>query len=468
MACDTSQKEFLNSLRLDPENSRCVDCDSPDPEYASISHGSLICENCFTQHMAMPNNMSRAIHLPTCPLNPEDKLHFLWGGNTKLKSFFASYSIPPDFSLDQKYSTSAARYYRERLRGQVEGRQIEIPKPGVEEGLKHETDLSKKARMMIQSVKDFFVRVFKATTGLGSRIEQKFEREVGQNPKIGKLEQAIQPKVEAMMHMGESAISAFSASILKAWTAFYHFSVQTATKSPKLTHRQIRHIRKLQREPKQVRASWSEHDYPETPIHLFDRHHHIRKQAVHRLRKRAAKPSLELKAQINAIDMPTSPLEIFSEPEYTIPRRVGKFPKVAKAPKVERRKWAEHDYPETPIHIFDRKPRWRRVAVKRLRKKAAKPPKWLKQEIDALDMPTSPLDIFEEEVYMIPRAPPKNRVKVPKASKAERMKWAEIDYPTSPIRLYDLELYHETPPKMPSELMDEPSPIKLKCSALTK
>jgi hypothetical protein len=418
--------------------------------------------------MAMPNNMSGAIHLPTYPLNPEDKLHFLWGGNTKLRSFFASYSIPPDFSLAQKYSTSAARYYRERLRGQVEGRQIEIPKPGVEEGLKHETDLSEKARMMMQSVKDFFVRVFNTTTGLGSSIEQKFQREVGQNPKVVELEQAIQPKLEAMMHVGESAISAFSASILKAWRAFYNFSVQTATKSPKLTHRQIRHMRKLQREPKQVRASWSEHDYPEAPIHLFDRHHHIRKQAVHRLRKRAAKPSPELKAEIDAIDMPTSPLEIFSEAEYTIPRRVGKFPKVAKAPKGERRKWAEHDYPETPIHIFDRKPRRRRVAVKRLRKKGAKPPKWLKQEIDAIDMPTSPLGIFEEEVYMIPRAPPKNRVKVPKASKAERMKWAEIDYPTSPIRLYDLELYHETPPKMPSELMDEPSPIKLKSVSFNK
>eukprot|EP00358_Blepharisma_japonicum_P006141 CAMPEP_0202942644 /NCGR_PEP_ID=MMETSP1395-20130829/2873_1 /ASSEMBLY_ACC=CAM_ASM_000871 /TAXON_ID=5961 /ORGANISM="Blepharisma japonicum, Strain Stock R1072" /LENGTH=352 /DNA_ID=CAMNT_0049639149 /DNA_START=171 /DNA_END=1229 /DNA_ORIENTATION=- len=51
------------------------------------------------------------------------------GGNRRLREFFNSYSMPPNCTIQFRYYTKAAEYYRELLKSEVERRQLNIPPP---------------------------------------------------------------------------------------------------------------------------------------------------------------------------------------------------------------------------------------------------------------------------------------------------------------------------------------------------
>ena len=57
------------------------------------------------------------------------------GGNSTLKSFFESYNMPSTADIEFKYSTVAAKYYREMLKVMAEGETCTMVTPSVEEGL---------------------------------------------------------------------------------------------------------------------------------------------------------------------------------------------------------------------------------------------------------------------------------------------------------------------------------------------
>ena len=45
--------DILNEIRTFPGNNHCCDCNSLDVEWASISHGTLICLECAGKHRSL-------------------------------------------------------------------------------------------------------------------------------------------------------------------------------------------------------------------------------------------------------------------------------------------------------------------------------------------------------------------------------------------------------------------------------
>ncbi len=57
------------------------------------------------------------------------------GGNRRFSDFISNYSFPPSYSIQQKYYSRAAEYYRQLLKGEAEGRRLTYPPPTLQEGL---------------------------------------------------------------------------------------------------------------------------------------------------------------------------------------------------------------------------------------------------------------------------------------------------------------------------------------------
>mmetsp|Transcript_19831 Transcript_19831/g.28759 ORF Transcript_19831/g.28759 Transcript_19831/m.28759 type:complete len:210 (+) Transcript_19831:73-702(+) len=136
-------------------NSQCVDCGDCDPQWASVTYGTLLCLRCSGRHRSMGVKVSfvRSIHMDSW--TPSQILSMLEGGNAQLSSFFErhelSHSKCQAFVQRQKennngeyikdltsvrYETNAARFYRNMLTKHVNLLKNSGPYKGREESRK--------------------------------------------------------------------------------------------------------------------------------------------------------------------------------------------------------------------------------------------------------------------------------------------------------------------------------------------
>lgn len=134
MVSSSTAEEILNKIREDPSNSTCADCPSQVIEFASISHGSFICAACANQHMTLGPHISFVKPVSDSWSIRQLKI-MTAGGNGTLQNFFSSYLMPRDSTIDFKYNTLAAKYYREMLKVMAEGESCTMPTPSIDEGL---------------------------------------------------------------------------------------------------------------------------------------------------------------------------------------------------------------------------------------------------------------------------------------------------------------------------------------------
>lgn len=134
MVSSLTTEEIFKKIREDSSNLLCADCNSEEVKFASISHGSLICEPCALLHKSLGPNISFVKSLQDSWSIRQLKI-MTAGGNSTLQNFFESYNMPSTASIDFKYCTVAAKYYREMLKVMAEGEACTMPTPSVEEGL---------------------------------------------------------------------------------------------------------------------------------------------------------------------------------------------------------------------------------------------------------------------------------------------------------------------------------------------
>ena len=99
-----------------PGNAACVDCASPNPEWASVSFGALICLRCSGRHRSygVQTSFVRSVRMDSW--THEQVLAMLEGSNEQLKGFFQRHQLGNSSALSSKrYHTKAAKFYRDNL-----------------------------------------------------------------------------------------------------------------------------------------------------------------------------------------------------------------------------------------------------------------------------------------------------------------------------------------------------------------
>ena len=80
-------------MRNLPGNEKCVDCGQRQPEWASISHGTLLCICCAGQHRALGVNTSKVRSVSMDSWTYADVVAMLEGGNDQLASFYTRHYL---------------------------------------------------------------------------------------------------------------------------------------------------------------------------------------------------------------------------------------------------------------------------------------------------------------------------------------------------------------------------------------
>ena len=101
-------------------NSYCFDCGFEKPKWASINNGIFLCLKCAGIHRNFPLNISLIRSLQIDSWDDKQILFLKKGGNEKFKKFLCEYDINEKSSIDLKYKSKAANYYRINLKNEIE------------------------------------------------------------------------------------------------------------------------------------------------------------------------------------------------------------------------------------------------------------------------------------------------------------------------------------------------------------
>ncbi|KAK2914147.1 hypothetical protein Q8A67_002546 [Cirrhinus molitorella] len=120
--------EVLEKVWFNKSNRKCADCQSPEPEWASINLCVVICKNCAGQHRSLGPDISkvRSMKLDSSIWSNELIELFLDVGNKNSNSFWQA-NLPPEDelckqpSLEQRASFIRRKYKKRKYKKVLEG-----------------------------------------------------------------------------------------------------------------------------------------------------------------------------------------------------------------------------------------------------------------------------------------------------------------------------------------------------------
>eukprot|EP00347_Sterkiella_histriomuscorum_P014979 403358776 len=116
-----------------PENKQCFDCGQQNPTWASASNGIFLCSQCAPLHRALGIYYSSVRSLTIDTWGDKALKMMTLGGNKNLYEFFKKYDLAGD-SVEYRYKTKAADFYRQRLRSIVDGQVFDDEELSYNEG----------------------------------------------------------------------------------------------------------------------------------------------------------------------------------------------------------------------------------------------------------------------------------------------------------------------------------------------
>mmetsp|Transcript_69189 Transcript_69189/g.165904 ORF Transcript_69189/g.165904 Transcript_69189/m.165904 type:complete len:324 (+) Transcript_69189:361-1332(+) len=131
---DIATEDFFDRQLQDPANAVCCDSGTPDPQWASISHGTYVSIGASGIHRSLGVKVSFVQSIRMDAWKPLHRRMMELGGNQRFQDFMRSQNIPEDMPIREKYSTKAAAWYRRYLRALAEEAELPAPLP---EGVGH-------------------------------------------------------------------------------------------------------------------------------------------------------------------------------------------------------------------------------------------------------------------------------------------------------------------------------------------
>jgi hypothetical protein len=107
-------------LRSAPGNTQCADCGTPNPDWASVTFGSLYCLNCSGRHRSYGVQTSVVRSVDMDAWTHTQVLSVLEGGNGQLEGFLDRHCLGrTSDKANCRYHTKAARFYKTHLKQHV-------------------------------------------------------------------------------------------------------------------------------------------------------------------------------------------------------------------------------------------------------------------------------------------------------------------------------------------------------------